>query len=325
MATSAKFPAAILALADVFGEMPNFPEMVLSGAHNNSVTTITLTATVLATWPTVGGVTIDSERITYTGKSGATLTGCTRGAEGTTAASHADQARVGMYLTALQWNQIVADLIAVESQLGIDAPLGSRTDRWTFNWNASSIAPELTVLNGGTAPKIGAANELQMTTGATGSASVGFRLLLSSGVGTLGAGNCRRLEIVGAFANNTNQVGAIYLTDESVTTVPSATARHLGLRLSNATVYFSTGDNTTEQTTDITSFTHIAASEDRFVITYDGTTARCYVNGTLRATHATNVPSAQAVPAVMRWWIANSAAENKVVRANVFNAVMTTN
>lgn len=122
MATAAKFPGALLALVDVGGEMAGFPEAVLSGAHNNSVTTITLTATVPTAWPTAGWVTIDSEIIQYGAKSGATLTGCTRGSQsaygGSAAASHADAAKVGLYLTPQAWNQVVADLIAVQTRLG---------------------------------------------------------------------------------------------------------------------------------------------------------------------------------------------------------------
>lgn len=110
---TAKLPTAQPALADFFGEYPNFPEQGLSGAHDAVVTTITLTANVPTSWPTVGAVTIDDEIIHYTGKSGATLTGCTRGAQSTAAASHADQARVGFYLTAQGLNQIIQELIQV--------------------------------------------------------------------------------------------------------------------------------------------------------------------------------------------------------------------
>lgn len=64
----------------------------LNGVINNSVTTITVDST--ANFSDAGTVEIDSERITYTGKTSTTLTGCTRGAEGTSAASHLDNATV---------------------------------------------------------------------------------------------------------------------------------------------------------------------------------------------------------------------------------------
>jgi hypothetical protein len=58
----------------------------LATAINSSVTTIAMTDT--STYPNSGTVQIDSEKITYAAKSGNTLTGCVRGFDGTTAASH---------------------------------------------------------------------------------------------------------------------------------------------------------------------------------------------------------------------------------------------
>jgi hypothetical protein len=58
----------------------------LNGAINSSVTSIVLTSA--AGFPATGSIFIDSECITYTGISTNTLTGCTRGTNSTTAASH---------------------------------------------------------------------------------------------------------------------------------------------------------------------------------------------------------------------------------------------
>jgi hypothetical protein len=58
----------------------------LATSIDSSVTTIALTDAT--TYPATGTVTVNSEQITYTGISGNTLTGCVRGANGTTAASH---------------------------------------------------------------------------------------------------------------------------------------------------------------------------------------------------------------------------------------------
>jgi len=46
-------------------------------------------------FPTSGTILIGSEQITYTGKTTTTLTGCTRGANSTTAATHSDGAAIG--------------------------------------------------------------------------------------------------------------------------------------------------------------------------------------------------------------------------------------
>jgi len=67
-------------------------DTTLNGAINNSVTTITLTDA--SDFPSSGAVEVDSESITYTGKSSNDLTGCNRGAHGTTAASHTDTTNV---------------------------------------------------------------------------------------------------------------------------------------------------------------------------------------------------------------------------------------
>jgi hypothetical protein len=64
----------------------------LNGAINNSVTTITVDSTSL--FPAAGRIDIDSELITYTSKNATQFLGCGRGANGTTAASHLDNAIV---------------------------------------------------------------------------------------------------------------------------------------------------------------------------------------------------------------------------------------
>ena len=58
----------------------------LDGTHTNSVTTLTLASST--GFATEGTVFVGSEEITYTAVSGNTLTGCTRGADSTTAAAY---------------------------------------------------------------------------------------------------------------------------------------------------------------------------------------------------------------------------------------------
>ena len=69
----------------------------LNGSINNSVTSIILTSAT--SFPTSGTILIDSEKITYTGKSTNTLTGCVRGALSTTAASHTNTTAVTEFIT----------------------------------------------------------------------------------------------------------------------------------------------------------------------------------------------------------------------------------
>lgn len=68
----------------------------LNGGITATDTTIILTSA--ASFPTTGGIIlIGAEKISYTGVSGSSLTGLTRGYDGTTAASHSTGANVGCY------------------------------------------------------------------------------------------------------------------------------------------------------------------------------------------------------------------------------------
>lgn len=71
----------------------------LNGAINNSVTTITVDAT--SGFTTTGTLLIGTEQITYTGVTTTTFTGCSRGANNTTAASHSDDAVVSQTWTSI--------------------------------------------------------------------------------------------------------------------------------------------------------------------------------------------------------------------------------
>ena len=74
-------------------DLSNWPSLtLLDGGINSSVTTITVDST--ADFPSAGTITIGSEKISYTGITSTTFTGCTRGASSTTAASHSDNAEI---------------------------------------------------------------------------------------------------------------------------------------------------------------------------------------------------------------------------------------
>src|SRR4051812_29699770 len=103
MTTSAIFPGTAgisqAALATQFGEMPNFPELVLSGAHNNTTTSIVVTTAIPAAWPQVAWITIDTEILRVTSWAASTFTvaardGSAANSQTTTAASHSDTAKV---------------------------------------------------------------------------------------------------------------------------------------------------------------------------------------------------------------------------------------
>jgi hypothetical protein len=99
----------------------------LSSAIDASVTTIPLNS--LIGFPTSGTILIGSEQITYTGQDtdAITLTGATRGANGTSAASHADDA------TVFDFNSIVygySDILeaSFRNATSVDFPL-TKIDR----------------------------------------------------------------------------------------------------------------------------------------------------------------------------------------------------
>ena len=67
----------------------------LNGSHSDSVATLTLASTTGL--DSTGTVHIGGEQVTYTGVSGNDITGCTRGANSTTAATHADGVAVTQF------------------------------------------------------------------------------------------------------------------------------------------------------------------------------------------------------------------------------------
>ena len=75
----------------------------LNGTINSSVTTITVNST--AAFSATGAILIDSEYITYSGKNSTQFTGCVRGADGTTAASHTTGVSVFQSTTFPGWGQ----------------------------------------------------------------------------------------------------------------------------------------------------------------------------------------------------------------------------
>ena len=141
--------------AGVYGGLtPGSLQNQLNGAINNSVTTITVDSTT--GFAATGTLLIDSELITYTGKTGTDFTGCTRGASGTTAASHLDNATVFDALTFVGWGQ--AATVGVTLSPGLwsldnfgQILVATIRNGKTFSWNPGVATPLLnraTVISG---------------------------------------------------------------------------------------------------------------------------------------------------------------------------------
>jgi hypothetical protein len=110
----------------VFGTATN----QLDGAINNSVTTITVDST--SAFTATGNILIDSENISYTGKTSTQFTGCTRGLSGTgsgAAAAHADNAAVVQSTTFTGW--------------GAAAPAGQGIGQQLRTWSQSNYGEDL--------------------------------------------------------------------------------------------------------------------------------------------------------------------------------------
>lgn len=96
----------------------------LSSGVNSAVTTLTLNSTT--NFPTVGLVLIDNEIIKYTGVSGSDLTGCTRGFDGTSAASHSAAAIVSFAICAAHHNVSKDEIIALCTYLSNNLGTGAQ-------------------------------------------------------------------------------------------------------------------------------------------------------------------------------------------------------
>lgn len=98
-------------------------------AYNNLSTTLTqlcgisdTTVYVASTtnFPSIGWITIEDEVRSYTGITAGSFTGCTPGADDTTAAEHAAGKAVSLTLPAIAWNHAIAELRAAQTKIGVD-------------------------------------------------------------------------------------------------------------------------------------------------------------------------------------------------------------
>ena len=115
----------------------NFVSTTLNGSINDSVTTITLNDASKLQAPGYividredgnGTATANSREVVYfTGKSGNDLTGCSRGADNSTARSHSDGALVEATLTVGMWNDLRDGVAAAITTDGAGAHLSNVT------------------------------------------------------------------------------------------------------------------------------------------------------------------------------------------------------
>ena len=125
--TSPNYPAALADSTSLLGDHSNQLSLTLGATCLIGADVITMTDTIATE---AGGVEnapgyclIDSEIIHFTGRDGATLTGCTRPSDdagGGAAAEHANGATVYFIPTANWANQVKDEIIATQTELGIN-------------------------------------------------------------------------------------------------------------------------------------------------------------------------------------------------------------
>jgi len=143
-------------LASFGGSVANALTTTLNGGIDASTTTIVLTSAV--NFPSTGTnhVTIDNEDISYTGVSTNTLTGVTRGARGTTAASHSNGATITNTSDFVAWGEAASGDLVIDPGLWSIDNFGDKIislihNGPVFEWNsnaANATTTRATIISG---------------------------------------------------------------------------------------------------------------------------------------------------------------------------------
>lgn len=142
---AAIFPGAVATQAQLWIAV-NGISTTLNGAIDSLVTTINVIDTT--SFPSTGYIVIDSEIISYTGKTGTSFTGCTRGADGTSAASHATAAVAAALAVADHHNILTLEMVAIETLLGSNTSHVDLTGRPGYGIKLTSPDGTKTVIVG---------------------------------------------------------------------------------------------------------------------------------------------------------------------------------
>ena len=128
------------------GEEIGAATTTLNGDINSAVTTLTLTDATQ--FPSTGTnfIIIGSEEMSYTGITGNTLTGVTRGVAGTTAASHSDGATVTNSTDYVAWGEAASGDLVLEPGMWSLDNFGDKAiclihDSACFEWDSSGTNP----------------------------------------------------------------------------------------------------------------------------------------------------------------------------------------
>jgi len=126
------------------GTIPTAVTTTLNGGIDNIVTTITVNSA--SAFPASGRIDIGTELITYTSKNATQFLGCTRGANGSTAASHSTGATVTNATSWVDWGEEsnTAGVILAPGSWSLDnygqILVATVKNGKTFTWDPSAIA-----------------------------------------------------------------------------------------------------------------------------------------------------------------------------------------
>jgi hypothetical protein len=126
------------------GTIPTSVTTTLNGGIDNVVTTITVNSA--AAFPSSGRIDIGTELITYTSKNATQFLGCTRGANGSTAASHLTGVTVTNATSWVDWGEEsnTAGVILAPGSWSLDnygqILVATVKNGKTFTWDPSAIA-----------------------------------------------------------------------------------------------------------------------------------------------------------------------------------------
>lgn len=152
---TAAFPGA-LATDSVLAVVKNGAFSPLASNIDNAVTTIPFTTTPF-TFPCL--ISLESEIIFAAGPlSGSSITNCTRGFNGTTASSHLSGIIGFGYIFDYNINQLAAEIIQIESQLGINlANIVKSSRAFSGDLGGTVASPTVTHVGGATASAVATA------------------------------------------------------------------------------------------------------------------------------------------------------------------------
>ena len=314
----ANYPTSLSTDANLYIAV-NGLQTTLASSITNSVTTIPLTST--SGFPTAGLVTIDNnEVVSYTGVSGSNLTGCTRGADGTTALSHSTGVTVGLTVVAKHHNALKDEVIAIETALGTNL---SNVFPATATTGSGSVvlatSPTLVTPALGTPSSVNLANATNLPNSATTATSAATA---STIVSRDANSNAKINEIIENFTTTATAAGTTTLTVTSsplqqftgtttqTVVLPDATTLAVGFHFT--VLNRSTGSVTVNKNGGSLQATVPGSSQSTFICTSVGTSA---------GTWDTSTSSAAGATAYREDYVVGTALNNYTGSTTVFNLV----